>query len=155
MVDYDFSIFAGTLLGLSPNQMLFSVEEELEALPSVRHDDPMIRFRREDYERKLFRLRMFLRTGRVPEALTPKESQAYQQIAMRLLSLGVTTPVLFELRDRGFSRSSIAYRQRSRGERRRAERRISCVGYAGPERRRGTDRRSGLNRRKVQLFNSM
>jgi hypothetical protein len=155
MPAYDFFHFATSLLDLTPNEMLFSVEEEAETVAKVRHEDPMIRFRREDYERKLYRLRAFLRTGRVPESLTPKERQAYGEIAARLLARGVVSPALFELRGAGNRPIAGSHRHRTREERRKKERRKSTAAYSGPERRRAADRRSEANRRAVRVFNSL
>ena len=77
--EFDISSFTNSL-ATAPWGMLEKVEEEIKNISNVSVEDPMRRFRQTAYLRKLERLKCFAETGELPENMTPKEREGYEQL---------------------------------------------------------------------------
>ena len=86
---FDFPRFALTLPGLPAFYMLEIVEEEIKDLFNTLPDDPVCKYRKVYYRKRLNRLLSFLQTFELPADIAPREQEAYKAIKSSLETEGL------------------------------------------------------------------
>ncbi len=79
---FNFPAFTRTLSDF-PHYRLSEVEKELVKVSDERDEDVAHLLRRTAYKVELQRLHAFLRTGEMPEDITPQEEEAYEILLER------------------------------------------------------------------------
>ena len=87
---YDYVRFTKMLADLHANEMLFELQEEIQAArrDAEQRQTMQANIARQAYLRKLSRLVLFLRRNEIPKDLTPAERKAFAMVAEGLVEKG-------------------------------------------------------------------